>query len=107
MSLVTILARAGRQRIIIAKMETASKRVMRISFVNFRLPLILAMIAASGCAKSVARFATVDASLSRSKPGQLLLNLSRNDDAQLKAVAGIVQRAAPDVLLLEDVDFDS
>jgi predicted extracellular nuclease len=53
------------------------------------------------------RFATFNASLNRSDPGQLIDDLSTDDNAQAKAVAGIIQRARPDVLLLNEFDYDS
>jgi len=53
-----------------------------------------------------ARFATFNASLNRNAPGQLIANLSTSDDAQAQAVAEIIQRTQPDVLLVNEFDFD-
>lgn len=52
------------------------------------------------------RFATFNASLYRSVAGQLITDLSTPDDAQAKAVAEIIQRSGPDVLLVNEFDYD-
>ncbi|MFI5402069.1 MAG: endonuclease/exonuclease/phosphatase family protein [Planctomycetota bacterium] len=53
------------------------------------------------------RFATFNASLNRNLAGQLLSDLSTPNNAQAKAVAEIIQRARPDVLLINEFDFDA
>lgn len=50
------------------------------------------------------RFATFNASLSRSVEGQLVADLTTPDNAQARAVAEIIQRTHPDVLLLNEFD---
>jgi hypothetical protein len=52
------------------------------------------------------RFATFNASLNRGSEGQLFADLSTRDNAQAQAVAEIVQRVRPDVLLINEFDFD-
>jgi predicted extracellular nuclease len=52
------------------------------------------------------RFATFNASLNRSGSGELIADLSTGDNPQAKAVAEIIQRARPDVLLLNEFDYD-
>jgi hypothetical protein len=52
------------------------------------------------------RFATFNASLSRSSGGQLIIDLSTPDNPQAKAVAEIIQRSQPDVLLINEFDYD-
>jgi hypothetical protein len=52
------------------------------------------------------RFATFNASLNRSAAGQLREHLSTGANAQARAVAEIVQRARPDILLINEFDFD-
>ena len=47
----------------------------------------------------VVRFATYNASLNRNNAGQLIADLSTPDNAQAKAVAEVIQRLDPDVLL--------
>ncbi len=53
------------------------------------------------------RVATFNASLNRQRPGQLANDLATSLDAQAQAVAQIVQRTAPDVLLLNEFDYDA
>lgn len=52
------------------------------------------------------RFATFNASLNRSSQGQLVTDLSTQEDPQVRAVAEIIQLTAPDVLLINEFDFD-
>lgn len=52
------------------------------------------------------RFATFNASLNRFSESQLIADLSAPGDAQADAVAEIVQRVRPDVLLVNEFDFD-
>jgi hypothetical protein len=53
------------------------------------------------------RFATYNASLNRFNEGDLVRDLSTPDNAQAQQVAEIVQRAAPDVLLINEFDYDA
>src|ERR687891_2183880 len=53
------------------------------------------------------RFATFNASLNRNSEGQLITDLSTPDNAQAQTVAEIIQRTRPDVLLINEFDFDS
>jgi len=52
------------------------------------------------------RFATFNASLNRSFEGQLRSDLSTPGNTQAQAVAEIVQRTRPEVLLINEFDFD-
>jgi hypothetical protein len=52
------------------------------------------------------RFATFNASLNRNLPGQLITDLSTPANAQAQTIAEIVQRARPEVLLINEFDFD-
>jgi Endonuclease/Exonuclease/phosphatase family len=56
--------------------------------------------------KDPVRFATFNASLNRSFEGQLVTDLSTPDNAQAKTIAEIVQRTRPEVLLVNEFDFD-
>ncbi|MCC5664505.1 phytase [Nostoc sp. CHAB 5784] len=51
------------------------------------------------------RFSQFNASLNRSAQGQLVADLSTPDNAQAKAVAEIIQRNNPDVLLINEFDY--
>lgn len=54
----------------------------------------------------VARFSTFNASLNRNAPGQLAADLSTPDDQQAANVAETIQRVRPDVLLINEFDYD-
>src|SRR5215217_5677275 len=72
--------------------------------------VLAAALPAAANADADARFATFNASLNRGAPGQLVADLS-NPSAdtvgvrQAKNVAEVIQRAAPDVLLINEFDF--
>lgn len=52
------------------------------------------------------RFSTFNASLNRETSGQLVTDLSTPDNAQASNVAEIIQRVRPDVLLVNEFDYD-
>ncbi len=52
------------------------------------------------------RFATFNASLYRNALGQLARDLSAHGDPQARAVAEIIQRTRPDVLVVNEFDYD-
>jgi hypothetical protein len=51
------------------------------------------------------RFQTFNTSLNRARAGELVEDLSTPDDPQAAAVAEIIQRTRPDVLLLNEFDY--
>lgn len=51
------------------------------------------------------RVATYNLSLNRGAPGQLVADLTTGTNAQAKTVAEIIQRANPDIVLLNEFDF--
>ncbi len=53
------------------------------------------------------RFATFNVSLNRSTRGGLITDLSTPNNSQAQAVAEIIQRNNPDVLLLNEFDYDA
>jgi hypothetical protein len=53
------------------------------------------------------RFATFNASLNRATEGELVADLSSPDDTQAQAVAEIIQRTRPDVVVINEFDFDA
>jgi len=53
------------------------------------------------------RFASFNASLNRSVEGELVLDLSTPEDQQAANVAEIIQRTRPDVILINEFDFDA
>ncbi len=66
--------------------------------------LIAAPIGASA-ATPVTRFATFNASLNRGAAGQALTDLSAPGNAQANAVAEIIQRVRPEILLINEFDY--
>jgi hypothetical protein len=80
---------------------------------TFFLFLILsAVLAATAVPTAMAknatvRFATFNASLNRNFEGQLIADLSTPDNEQAATVAEIVQRTRPEVLLVNEFDFDA
>jgi Endonuclease/Exonuclease/phosphatase family len=65
----------------------------------------LVVVGAASAGVGDVRFATFNASLNRNSAGQLVSDLSTPDNAQARAVAEIIQRARPDVLLINEFDF--
>ncbi|WP_414621491.1 phytase [Calothrix sp. CCY 0018] len=61
---------------------------------------------ADNLSQNQVRFATFNASLNRNNAGELITDLSTPDNQQAKAVAEIIQRTNPDVLLLNEFDYD-
>ncbi len=53
------------------------------------------------------RFATFNASLNRGEEGQLITDLSTPQNEQAQTVTEIIQRVNPDVLLVNEFDFNS
>ena len=53
------------------------------------------------------RIATFNCSLNRPEEGGLIRSLSTPDDAQARAVAEIIRRVQPDILLLQEFDYDA
>lgn len=52
------------------------------------------------------RVATFNAYLNRASAGELVQDLRSPDDPQIRAVAEIIQRTRPDILLLQEFDYD-
>ena len=57
--------------------------------------------------KRIIRFATYNASLNRNKEGDLKNELSSTGSAQPDVIATIIQKVDPDVLLINEFDYDS
>lgn len=75
-----------------------------------RSPLALALAAFSTATPAVAvtdhiRIATFNASLNRSADGALAEDLASGNDPQLQSVAEIIQRVNPDILLINEFDY--
>ena len=88
-------------------MRPTRRRLILAAISGLTLTALLAGPGAIVAAKRPAdvRFATFNASLNRFSAGQLVTDLSTPNNAQAKAVAEIIQRARPDVLLINEFDF--
>lgn len=90
-----------------------------------RAVALVAVVAAAGCAGNAAatrtvvepvreagrdvgvvRFAVFNASLNRSREGELVEHLRGGADEQIRNVAEVVQRVRPDVLLVNEFDYE-
>src|SRR5256885_2030888 len=69
-----------------------------------RLISILLLICAAPALAQL-KIATFNASLYRDQPNQLLSDLSTTTDLQIKSIAEIIQRANPDILLINEIDY--
>ena len=69
------------------------------------IAVLLAVAPTALAANSEVRFSTFNASLNRNFTGQLVGDLSTPNNAQAATVAEIIQRARPDVLLINEFDF--
>jgi 3-phytase len=81
-------------------------KLLRLIGVGSALILVLGLIPATyaGSAGTI-RFATFNASLNRNEAGQALTHLSSTGNAQADAVAEIIQRVRPEVLLINEFDY--
>ena len=68
-------------------------------------PLLTTGAAGAAPPDKEVRFATYNASLNRNNEGDLVRDLSTPDNAQARKVAEIIQRTAPDVLLINEFDY--
>ena len=75
----------------------------------FLLHLNVLTMAASAAAtpNNIIRFASFNVALQRDQKGQLIADLSTPDNAQARNIAEIIQRVRPDVLLLNEFDYDA
>lgn len=67
----------------------------------------LALPAAAAATEDTVRFASFNASLNRFNAGDLATELSTPGSAQPDVIAEIIQRTRPDVLLINEFDYDS
>jgi hypothetical protein len=88
---------------------THTRRPRRRSWLSLCLAALVALtlVPAAAAESSPVRFATFNASLNRNFEGQLITDLSTPSNAQARTVAEIIQRTRPEVLLINEFDFDS
>jgi hypothetical protein len=88
-----------------------TKRFTRWALAGATLALLIPMAAPAQADKGggldTVRFATFNASLNRAVEGELVADLSTPEDVQAQTVAEIIQRVRPDVLLINEFDFDA
>ena len=95
----------------ISKRTTSSNRLLLFRWLSSALIIGLLIVPIGAFAAPdtesphVVRFATFNASLNRTAAGQLVSDLSTPNNAQAQAVAEIIQRTRPDVLLINEFDF--
>ncbi len=65
----------------------------------------LLFLAGSGAAETL-RIATYNTDLARKGPGLLLRDILKGEDAQIAAVQQVISAVAPDILVLQGVDYD-
>ena len=88
---------------------TPNRRPGGRSWIGPFLAALVALTLASPAAArgDAVRFSTFNASLNRSFEGQLIADLSTPGNAQAATVAEIIQRTRPEVLLINEFDFDA
>ncbi|MEV0585839.1 endonuclease/exonuclease/phosphatase family protein [Nonomuraea sp. NPDC050310] len=71
------------------------------------LPLAPPATATTAAYRGEVRFATFNASLNRNAEGDLVRDLSTPANVQAKTIAEIIQRTRPDVVLINEFDYDT
>ena len=89
---------------IVPTTRTLRRKAALLAIAAILATIVAAPIGASA-ATPVTRFATFNASLNRGAAGQALTDLSAPGNAQADAVAEIIQRIRPEVLLINEFDF--
>ena len=82
------------------------RRSLRLTIAALLLIAFAPAALTNAASPSTVRFATFNASLNRNAPGRALADLSSPGNAQAAAVAEIIQRVRPDVLLINEFDFE-
>jgi hypothetical protein len=82
------------------------RTVIVAALVALALPVLPAAPAVAGPPGADLRIATFNASLNRSAAGQLAADLSAPGNAQATEVAEVIQQVRPDVLLVNEFDYD-
>jgi len=86
---------------------TTSLGIRRTAGIVTAIGIVLTLVTpAQASDPDSVRFATFNASLNRFDAGQLIIDLSTPDNAQAANVAEIIQRTAPDIVLINEFDFD-
>ena len=73
----------------------------------FSLAMALLLASSAALGEGTMRIASFNASLNRASAGGLVADLATGSDPQARVIAEIIQRVRPDVLLLNEFDFDA
>lgn len=57
-------------------------------------------------AETLVRIATFNTELARNGPGLLLRDILSEEDPQAEAVARVIAQAQPDIIAIQDIDYD-
>ena len=82
------------------------RAVTTAALVALTMPMLVATPALAGPPADDLRIATFNASLNRAAAGELAADLSTPDDPQATEVAEVIQSVRPDVLLINEFDYD-
>jgi hypothetical protein len=75
--------------------------------VSARIGLVVALVLAALAARAeTVRVATWHLDLARAGPGLLLRDIRRSEDPRLAAIAGVIAAVAPDILVVQGIDYD-
>ncbi|MFO7664073.1 MAG: endonuclease/exonuclease/phosphatase family protein [Chloroflexota bacterium] len=92
----------------IASRSSSIVRLFIVIFLSLLLAQVFQPALAAGKSQPVpVRFATFNASLNRFSEGQLVQDLATPNNAQAQSVAEIIQRTRPEVLLINEFDYDA
>ncbi len=100
----------------VSRSRGVSGKIARDMKAKFRTAVLIAVtvcfhfcgpLAAGNGPEQTVRFATFNVSLYDSDAGIVAKRLTRKNDPQAAAIAEIIQRVRPDVLLLNEVDYDA
>jgi hypothetical protein len=85
----------------------ATVRSVAVASIFAAAGVLPAAASSDGARPTTIRIATFNCSLNRPTEGGLRRDLATPDDPQARAVAEIIQRVNPDILLLQEFDFDA
>lgn len=89
------------------KMKHRQPHIIVLLGVLLAVPPVQPAFAAGNHESALLRAAAFNVSLSRNEAGKLIEDLSAPDNPQAKAAAEIIQLIAPDIILLNEFDYDS
>jgi endonuclease/exonuclease/phosphatase family metal-dependent hydrolase len=96
--------RFGVARMFLRPTEFLMKPIRKLSIAT---ALILASLTSSAiAADATIRVATYNTSLFREKDGQLIKDLQSGDNEQARKIAEVIQRVRPDLMLVNEFDYD-